>query len=46
MEFDYLSEWKRTTYGGDLRIDDVGQEVTLFGWVHNTEIWEILCLST
>lgn len=33
MGFDYLSDWKRTTYCGDLRIDDVGQEVTLFGWV-------------
>ena len=34
MGFDYLSDWKRTGYCGDLRIDDVGQEVTLFGWVH------------
>jgi aspartyl-tRNA synthetase len=34
MEFDHLSGWKRTAYCGDLRIDDVGQEVTLFGWVH------------
>jgi aspartyl-tRNA synthetase len=34
MALDYLSDWKRTSYGGDLRIDDVGQEVTLFGWVH------------
>lgn len=34
MEFDHLSGWKRTAYCGDLRIHDVGQEVTLFGWVH------------
>jgi aspartyl-tRNA synthetase len=34
MAFDFLADWKRTTYCGDLRKDDVGQEVTLFGWVH------------
>jgi aspartyl-tRNA synthetase len=34
MGRDTLSDWKRTAYGGDLRIDDVGQEVILFGWVH------------
>jgi len=33
-EFDSLSDWKRTDYGGDLRIADAGREVTLFGWVH------------
>jgi len=34
MEFDNLSDWKRTAYCGDLRIADVGREVILFGWVH------------
>jgi aspartyl-tRNA synthetase len=33
-EFDSLSDWNRTDYGGDLRIADVGREVILFGWVH------------
>jgi aspartyl-tRNA synthetase len=34
MEFDNLSDWKRTGYCGDLRIADVGREVILFGWIH------------
>ncbi len=34
MGSDYISGWKRTTYCGDLRIDDVDKKVTLFGWVH------------
>ncbi len=34
MEIDNLSDWERTAYCGDLRLDHVGQEVTLFGWVH------------
>ncbi|UCE42464.1 MAG: aspartate--tRNA ligase [Candidatus Aminicenantes bacterium] len=33
MAFDNLSDWNRTAYCGDLRIDDVGQDVILFGWV-------------
>lgn len=33
MEFDSLSDWKRTAYCGDLRIEKAGQEVVLFGWV-------------
>ena len=33
-EFDSLSDWKRTTYCGDLRIADEGREVIVFGWVH------------
>jgi aspartyl-tRNA synthetase len=34
MEIDNLSDWERTAYCGDLRLSHVGQEVTLFGWVH------------
>jgi len=34
MEIDKLSDWERTAFCGDLRLDHVGQEVTLFGWVH------------
>ena len=34
MRYDYLSDWERSAYCGDLRIDDVGRELTLFGWVH------------
>jgi aspartyl-tRNA synthetase len=34
MERDFLSDWKRTAYCGDLRAGDAGREVTLFGWVH------------
>jgi aspartyl-tRNA synthetase len=34
MEIDNLSDWERTAYCGDLRLNHVGKEVTLFGWVH------------
>jgi aspartyl-tRNA synthetase len=34
MEIDNLSDWERTAFCGDLRLNHVGQEVTLFGWVH------------
>jgi len=34
MEIDNLSDWERTSFCGDLRLDHVGQKVTLFGWVH------------
>jgi aspartyl-tRNA synthetase len=34
MEVDKSSGWKRTSYCGDLRLQDVKKEVTLFGWVH------------
>jgi aspartyl-tRNA synthetase len=34
MEIDNLSDWERTAFCGDLRLDHVGQEVALFGWVH------------
>jgi aspartyl-tRNA synthetase len=34
MEFDRLTDWERTVYCGDLRMAHVGQDVTLFGWVH------------
>jgi len=30
----FIDELKRTHRCGDLRIDDVGKEVVLFGWVH------------
>ena len=29
---DTIKGLKRTNYCGDLRIEDVGKEVTLFGW--------------
>jgi aspartyl-tRNA synthetase len=31
---DILGDWKRTTYCGDLRAAQIGQEVCLMGWVH------------
>jgi aspartyl-tRNA synthetase len=34
MGFDRLTDWERTAYCGDLRMAHVGQDVTLFGWVH------------
>ena len=30
---EFMTGLKRTNMCGDLRIDNVGQEVTLFGWV-------------
>ena len=30
---DFLGDWKRTSYCGELRGDNVGQEVVLMGWV-------------
>jgi aspartyl-tRNA synthetase len=30
---DFLGDWKRTEYCGELRSDQVGQEVILMGWV-------------
>ncbi|MBM4260971.1 MAG: aspartate--tRNA ligase [Deltaproteobacteria bacterium] len=32
---DQLGEWKRSRYCGEPRKDAVGQELTLFGWVHS-----------
>ena len=34
---DTIKGLKRTNYCGDLRIEDVGKEVTLFGWCQPTE---------
>lgn len=34
MEAKESSGWRRTTYCGQLRLDHVGEEVILFGWVH------------
>ena len=31
---DILGDWKRSHYCGDLRADQIGQEVCLMGWVH------------
>src|SRR5882672_6046130 len=29
-----LGDWKRSSYCGDLRTTQVGQELTVMGWVH------------
>jgi aspartyl-tRNA synthetase len=34
MQYDNLSDWKRTDYCGDLRRGNVDQDVILFGWIH------------
>ncbi|MFC2163706.1 aspartate--tRNA ligase [Acidobacteriota bacterium] len=34
MESEKVSEWKRTGYGGDLRLEHVNQDVLLYGWVN------------
>jgi len=34
MKFKNASEWKRSGYGGELRLEHVGQNVVLYGWVN------------
>jgi aspartyl-tRNA synthetase len=34
MESEKSSEWKRTGYSGDIRLEHAGQEVVLYGWVN------------
>jgi len=34
MKSEKAIEWKRTGYGGNLRLDHVGQAVVLYGWVN------------
>src|SRR3954467_11717115 len=29
-----LGDWKRSSYCGDVRVTQVGQELTVMGWVH------------
>ena len=29
-----LGDWKRSSYCGDVRATQVGQELTVMGWVH------------